>query len=73
MTVLADLLRGGGDTVPSAVFVLSLVSAVGLGLGKLRLRGIGLGSAGVLFAGIAFGRLGIHVAPELSHFVKELG
>ena len=71
MTLFADLLRG--DSVTSAVFVFSLVSALGLGLGRLRVRGIGLGSAGVLFAGIALGRLGIRVAPELSHFAKELG
>src|SRR5215831_21416641 len=67
MTVLAELLRG--ETVASAVFVLSLVSAFGLGLG----RAVGLGSAGVLFAGIAIGRLGVRIDPHLAHFVKELG
>jgi putative transport protein len=71
MTVLGGLLRG--ESVTSALFVLSLVSALGLGLGRLRVRGIGLGSAGVLFAGLAIGRLGIGIAPELSHLVKELG
>ena len=71
MTFLADLFRG--DTVTSAMFVLSVVSALGLGLGKLRLGGIALGSAGVLFAGIAFGRAGIRIAPDVAHFVKESG
>ena len=71
MTFLADLFRG--DTVTSAMFVLSVVSALGLGLGKLRLGGIGLGSAGVLFAGIAFGRAGVRITPDVAHFVKESG
>jgi putative transport protein len=71
MRLLTDLLRG--DTVPSAVFVLSLVSALGLGLGRLRVGSVGLGSAGALFAGLARGRLGIRLAPDISQFVKEMG
>jgi len=38
-----------------AVVVISLICAVGLALGKLRLRGISLGIAFVFFIGI-FGR-----------------
>ena len=68
---MRELFRG--DTVTSALFVLSLVSALGLGLGRLRVRNIGLGTAGVLFAGIALGRAGIRLDPHLAHFVKELG
>ncbi|QDT11241.1 Aspartate/alanine antiporter [Planctomycetes bacterium K23_9] len=37
------------------------------------MRGIGLGSAGVLFAGIVFGHFGMTVDHEIAHFAKEFG
>jgi uncharacterized transporter YbjL len=39
-----------GTTAAGAVLVLSLVAALGLALGALRFRGVGLGIAGVLHA-----------------------
>ena len=67
----AQLLDGG--TAAGAVLVLSLVAALGLALGSLKVRGIGLGIAGVLFVGIAFGHFGIHVEERTREFVRELG
>ena len=62
-----------GETAAGAVLVLSLVAALGLALGAVRLRGVGLGIAGVLFVGIAFGHFGVQVAERTREFVRELG
>lgn len=59
--------------VACAVLVLSLIAVVGMALGSLRFRGIGLGTAGVLFAGIGFGHFGFHIDHEILEFVREFG
>jgi putative transport protein len=62
-----------GTTAAGAVLVFSLVAALGLALGSLKVRGVGLGIAGVLFVGIAFGHFGVHVEERTREFVRELG
>ena len=47
--------------VAQAVLALSIVAAAGLALGSIGFRGIRLGAAGVLFVGIFFGQLGMHL------------
>jgi putative transport protein len=42
-------------------------------LGNIRVRGVGLGSAGVLFAGLAFGQMGAAIDHDISQFAKEFG
>ncbi len=59
--------------VAFAVLVLSLIAVAGLAVGSLRIRGIGLGTAGVLFAGIAFGHFGFEIDPAILEFVREFG
>jgi putative transport protein len=66
-----SLLDGG--SVSGALLVLSLVAAAGLALGAVRVGGISLGIAGVLFAGIAFGHLGVAVEPRILEFSREFG
>ncbi|KAA5543733.1 putative transporter [Roseiconus nitratireducens] len=56
-----------------AILVIALVALTGLLLGSVRVRGIGLGPAGVLFAGILFGHFGASIDPEIAHFAKEFG
>jgi putative transport protein len=56
-----------------AVLALSLVGALGLALSSLKIRGVGLGIAGVLFAGIVLGHFGIHIEKEILEFVREFG
>jgi putative transport protein len=63
----------GADAVAHAVLVLALVVAAGLALGSIRVRGVGLGSAGVLFAGIAMGHLGLRIDRAILEFVREFG
>ncbi|MFZ0502913.1 MAG: hypothetical protein WAM44_04325, partial [Chthoniobacterales bacterium] len=59
--------------VAHAIGVLALVCSAGMGLGSVRVRGIGLGTAGVLFAGILTGSFGKPVDHATLEFVKEFG
>jgi putative transport protein len=59
--------------VAHAVGVLALVCVAGMALGSVKVRGIGLGTAGVLFAGILTGHFGKPVDHGTLEFVKEFG
>ncbi len=61
------------NAVAHAVMVLSLVCVAGMAFGNLKVRGIGLGTSGVLFAGIVVGHFGKPVNHETLEFVKEFG
>jgi putative transport protein len=60
-------------SVAGTLLTLSLVAAAGLALGRLSIRGISLGIAGVLFSGIAMGHLHRGIDHETLHFVREFG
>ena len=53
--------------------VLAGVATLGLWIGQIRWRGMGLGSAGVLFAGILLGHFGVVINPDWLGLVRELG
>jgi putative transport protein len=55
------------------ILVLAVVIAGGLVLGGVRLRGIALGSAGVLFVGLLIGQLGQELDAGVLAFLKEFG
>ncbi|MFN0066059.1 MAG: putative transporter [Limisphaerales bacterium] len=59
--------------VAHAIGALALVCTAGMALGSVKVRGIGLGTAGVLFAGILAGHFGKPVDHETLDFVKEFG
>ena len=59
--------------IAHAICVLAFVCVVGMALGSLKFRGIGLGTAGVLFAGILAGQFGEAVDPRTLDFVKDFG
>ena len=59
--------------IAHAVGVLAFVCALGMALGSLKWRGIGLGTAGVLFAGILVWHFGQAVDHHTLDFVKEFG
>src|SRR6187397_1602505 len=59
--------------IAHAVGLLAVVCVLGMALGSLKFRGIGLGTAGVLFAGILVGHFGETVDEHTLHFVKEFG
>ncbi len=56
-----------------AVLVLMLVAVAGLALSSFKVKGVGLGIAGVLFAGIAAGHVGLRIEKEILEFVREFG
>jgi putative transport protein len=59
--------------VAHGIGVLCLVAAIGLLLGGIKARGIGLGISGVLFVGILFGHCGVNVDPRVRSFLQEFG
>jgi putative transport protein len=59
--------------VAYAIGVIALVCVAGMALGSLKVRGVGLGTAGVLFAGIITGHFGKPVNHHTLEFVKEFG
>jgi len=61
------------NPVAHAVGILSLVCVAGMALGSIKVRGVGLGTAGVLFAGIIAGHFGKPVDLHTLEFVKEFG
>ncbi|MCA8986497.1 MAG: putative transporter [Planctomycetaceae bacterium] len=59
--------------IGQSVLALTTVAAIGLFIGSLKFRGIGLGTAGTLFAGLAFSAMGVHCETEIIDFAKEFG
>lgn len=62
-----------GSSVAQQVVVLSFTAAVGLMVGKIKVKGISLGGAGALFVGILMGHLGLRIEPNVLHFMQEFG
>ena len=60
-------------TMVQAVIIISLVSALGLYLGRIKIFGISLGITFVLFAGILAGHLGIVVNKDMLYFAQSFG
>ncbi|MDR1339194.1 MAG: putative transporter [Prevotellaceae bacterium] len=61
------------NSVAHTVLLLAFVIASGVVLGKIRICGISLGMAMILFVGIAVSHFGFTVEPFILHFVKEFG
>ena len=59
--------------VAYAVLILAGVAISGLAIGQIRVRGIRLGVAGVLFAGIFFGHYQLTLPAETLGFVRDFG
>lgn len=56
-----------------AVIVISIIIAVGLAFGKIRVWGISLGVTFVFFAGILAGHIGLSIDPTILHYTENLG
>lgn len=61
------------QTFMQAVMILSLVSASGLALGKIKIFGVSLGVTFVFFAGIIAGHFGIHIDPKMLALAQNFG
>jgi putative transport protein len=61
------------ESVARTVILLAAAGAAGTAFGKLKVRGVGLGVAGVLFAGLVLGHLKLAPHHEVLDFVREFG
>ena len=77
MDILKNLFYGfpdlWGGGVAHSVMILALVITLGLCLGKLRVKGVSLGLAWILFIGLIFGDFSLNLDEHLLHFLKEFG
>jgi putative transport protein len=71
VNLLTNLFRP--DSVSGALVLLSLACALGLAIGAISIRGVKLGVAGVLFAGMLFGALGARIEPTTLAFLRDFG
>ena len=71
MTWLIDLFTK--PSVGQQVVAIALTAAIGLMVGKIKVKGISLGGAGALFVGILLGHLGLRVEANVLHFIQEFG
>jgi AspT/YidE/YbjL antiporter-like protein len=60
-------------TAIQAIIVISMVSAIGLAIGRIKIFGISLGITFVFFAGIVAGHFGITVNADMLTFVQNFG
>ncbi len=56
-----------------SVIIISLIIAVGMGLGKMKVRGVSLGVAFVFFIGILAGHIGLSVDPTVLDYAETFG
>lgn len=56
-----------------AVVILSLISAIGIGLGKIHFMGVSLGVTFVFFTGILAGHLGLSLDPQMLNYAESFG
>lgn len=55
------------------ILVISITAILGLLLGSIRVKGMKLGVAGMLFSGLFLGHLGFSLDPHVMAFLKEFG
>ena len=62
-----------GQGTGHSIMLLAFVIATGLLLGKIRIKGVSLGSTWILFVGILLSHFGFRADSSLLHFLKEFG
>ena len=71
MNWLTDIFMGTG--VAHSIFIYAIVIALGVILGKTKIKGVSLGTTFVLFVGILAGHLGLQIDPNTLKFIQEFG
>ncbi len=61
------------NSIAHDILIYSLVIALGLAVGRIRIFGISLGITWVLFFAIFFANIGLNVSAATEHFIKEFG
>ena len=56
-----------------AIIILSLISAAGVLLGRIKIFGISLGTAFIFFVGILAGHLGLSIDPQMLKYAESFG
>lgn len=62
----------GADTA-TAILYISITAFIGVLIGKIRVKSLKLGIAGVLFSGLILGHFGARANAEVLHFIREFG
>lgn len=71
MDWLVNLFVGPG--IAHSILILSIVIAIGVLLGKIKICGISLGVTWILFVGIAFSHFGLTMDKPVMNFVRDFG
>lgn len=71
MNSIQALFTGTGTA--STIIFISLTAVLGIVIGKLELKKIKLGIAGVLFMGLLLAHLGAQLNTHVLHFIREFG
>ncbi|MDR0902123.1 MAG: putative transporter [Opitutaceae bacterium] len=61
------------ESVARTIILLGIAGGAGIALGKIKVCNIGLGAAGVLFAGLALGHFKLTFDHHVLEFVREFG
>ncbi len=61
------------SSVAGSVLALSLVIALGIALGKIKIKGVSIGSTWILFVGIFLSHMGLNADSHCLHFAREIG
>ena len=61
------------DSIAHIILAYSIVVALGLALGRIRVFGVSLGVTFVLFAGLALNYFGLKVNPTVLGFIRDFG
>jgi Predicted permease len=75
MDWLHDLVFGAssGPGIAHSIFLLAIIIAIGIQLGKIKICGISLGSTFILFVGIICGQCGLSMDPTIVNFLRDFG
>ena len=62
-----------GESIAHSIFAISLVIALGVVLGRIKIKGISIGMTWILFAGIFVSHFGMRVDDTILKILKEFG
>lgn len=71
MEVLRSLFSGSGTA--TAILYISLTAFIGVLVGKIEVKKVKMGIAGVLFTGLLFAHFGAQINSDVLHFMREFG
>lgn len=71
MDWLYDLLFS--TSTAHSILIIALTISIGIVLGKIKIKGVSIGIAWILFVGIFLSHLGLRLDNEVEHFAKEFG